>query len=275
MQYRVAVAYQNRAWEMGSVELARLFQSVKHEECRRRMNLRELLVAFVQRQQRLFLSLPPIHNPILEELAELQTNREDIEKEVETAIRDRSLGLRRGTPTGGGSLSMGQGIGQSSEEEGDFTLESPLNSDLLRRAKVVEIRTAGTPWKTCLGTITGDSYLHFFDLPADRIKLGAKPEAAFYALAPTVIIPSWESLSEGKSNFSKGWSDTITPCESMILAKSMILPKDDTIFDIAETVATTGASKMFAKTVTRKLSIKTHSKEEKDEWIMVLKTSPD
>ena len=158
---------------------------------------------------------------------------------------------------------MGQGIGQATEEEGDFSLESPLNSDLLRRAKVVEIRTAGTQWKTCLGTITGDSYLHFFELPDDRIKLGAKPEAAFYALAPTVIIPSLESLQEGKSNFSKGWSDTITPCESMVLAKCAILPKDDTTFDISETVAATGASKMFAKSVTRRLSIKAHSKEEK------------
>ena len=268
------MAYQNRAWEMGSAELARLFQTVKHEECRRRMNLRELLVAFVQRQQRLFLSLPPIHNPILEELAEMQTNRDDIEKELEAAIRDRTLGLRRGMGTMSKDPSLRQGIGQATEEEGDFTLESPLNSELLRKAKVVEIRSTGATWKICLATITADSYLHMFDLPADRIKLGATPEAAFYALAPNVIIPSAESLSDGKSNFSRGWADSISPSESVVLAKSIIIPNGDNSFVITESVATTGASKMFAKSVSRKLMLRTESKEETDDWITILKTPP-
>ena len=68
MQYRVAVAYQNLAWEKGNDELTKLFAKVKEEEITRRMNLREFLVAFAQRQQRLFLSLPGIQNELLENL---------------------------------------------------------------------------------------------------------------------------------------------------------------------------------------------------------------
>ena len=265
MQYRVAVSYQNRAWDKGSMELVRLLETMKQEECRRRINLRELLVAFVQRQQRLFLSLPPIHNPILEELAELKLDRDEIEKEVQTAIRDRALGLRR---------TKESSLEQVTEEEGDFSLESPLSSEQLRHAKVVERRTAGGKigWKTSLATVTADSHMHLFDLPTGRIQLGASSETAFNMLIPTVFVPSLENLKAGKSNFSKGWSDPICPSETILLGNCFLESRGDTSFDITETVATNAASKLLGKKSSRKISIKTNSKKDTEEFMSILKT---
>jgi hypothetical protein len=270
-KYRVAVAYQNVAWESGSSELSKLFQRMKDEECRRRTSLRELLVAFVQRQQRLFLSFPAIQNPLLEQLVERQIDPKAIEESVQAAIG-------AGQITGDFSKnkhSNGQGLAKaSSEEESDFTLESPLTSDLICKAQVVERQHLGVlkGWKASLAVITSDSYLHFFDLPPERVKQGLEPEVAFQSLVPIVIIPTWENFTMGKSNFSKGWGDLISPSESIVLGNCVIQPRGDSSFEIIETIATTGASKMFGKTVSRKMILRTPSKMETDEWINLLKS---
>ena len=39
MQYRVAVTYQNEAWEKGNEELKKLYERVKEEEIKRRMKI--------------------------------------------------------------------------------------------------------------------------------------------------------------------------------------------------------------------------------------------
>lgn len=266
-QYRVAVAYQNAAWEKGRTQLDDLFRKVKEEEILRRMNLREFLVAFVQRQQRLFLSLPSIHNSVLEELVEKEISRDEIERSIQFAIQNQKK-----------ESNLLSEIGEKGV--GALSLDSPLTSDLLSKAKVVERRSLPggvssignhAEWKISLAIMTADSYLHFFDLDDPRISSTSTPEAAFQVLMPNVIVPTAENLLLGKSNFSKGWSDTLSPTESIVLAKCILKPVDETSFTIIEKGGgATAASKMFGKLVDKKILVQTQGKAEKDEWMALL-----
>ena len=254
MQYRVAVAYQNAAWEKGSEELTRLFSKVKQEECIRRMNLREFLVAFVQRQQRLFLALPAMQNSVLESLVGVEVSKEDMEKEIQSTIEERTAKYKKSARL----------------SENDMQLESPLTSDLTSKAKVIERKGTGmgSIWTTSLAIMTADAYLHLFDL--ENIDLGTSAEDAFKAITPTVIVPNEDNLLMGKSNFSKGWSDPLTPTDSLILGNCKIQSKDATSFELTERVASTGAQRMLGKSATKKILFRTQSKSETEDWIAVL-----
>jgi hypothetical protein len=272
MQYRVAVAYQNTAWEKGSTELTQLFSTVKQEECQRRMNLREFLVAFVQRQERLFLSIPGVHHSVLEELIGKELTREEMEQNVQAVIQARAEKYKKVSQKLSGSAIISEG---TEDENQDLNLESPLSSDLFLKAKVVERKGTGVMmgWRTSLAIITADSYLHFFDLDSENVEPGASSEVAFQALMPNVIMPSSDNMLFGKSNFTKGWADTLTPAESLILGNCMIKPEDETSFELTENVVTTGAQKMFGKIVKKKVVVRTTTKEEADYWIEVLTSS--
>lgn len=273
MQYRVAVAYQNTAWEKGNAELTQLFQTMKEEECRRRIHLREYLVAFVQRQQRIFLGLPSVHSEVLEDLVGNEMTREEVEEAVQGAIRERANKIQRANDKIPKKSNAGPGLEGVNEDEGDFTLESPLVSDLLCKAKVIERRNAGVlkGWKTSLAIVTADSFLHLFDLPPGTVQPGSAPEVAFQYLIPNVFIPSTDNLSVGKTNFSKGWSASLSPTDSLILGNCKIQVKNDSAFEIIETMITKGAQKMFGKTATRKMILRTLKKMETEEWLSILK----
>lgn len=254
-QYRVAVAYQNTAWDKGSAQLDELFRKVRQEEINRRMNLREFLVAFAQRQQRLFLSLPGIHTSVLEQLVGKEVSREEIERNVRAAVKDKIT------------------IASDINKNGGPPLESPLTSDLLSKAKVVERRglSPGAEWIVSLAVMTADSYLHFFDLEDSRISPSSTPEAAFQVLMPSVVVPTAETVLLGKANFAKGWTDTLTPTESIILARCLLQSSADTVFSITEKGGgTTAASKMFGKLVDKKIQIRTQTRADRDDWINIL-----
>ncbi len=266
-QYRVAVAYQNAAWDKGSFMLDDIFRKVKQDEIVRRMNLREFLVAFVQRQQRLFLSLQGVNNKVLEGLVSKELNQVDIEREIQSTITNR---------TKAGAL-----LSEMLENENP-NLDSPLNSDLLSKAKVVQRRglaggvaTIGSnfEWKISLAIVTADCYLHFFDIEDPRVDATSPPDVAFQALMPTVIAPTSDNLALGKSNFSKGWSDPLAPTDSMILAKCVLQGIDETSFTLIEKGGgATTASKMFGKLVDKKVQIRSQGKGEKDDFIAILTT---
>ena len=270
MQYRVLVAYQNTAWDKGSMELAKLFQRMKEEECTRRTHLREYLVAFVQRQQRLFLSLPGTYNPMLEELVGREMSRTEIEEMVQSAIHSRAQKFQKADLK---TSKPGLNPAEITEDEEDFTLDSPLTSELLTTAQVVEKRVVGVlkAWKTALAVVTADSFLHLFEVPSGRVQAGDTPEVAFKTLLPEVVVPSAENLSYGKSNFAKGWSDSLAPTESFILANSTLQVREDNSLEVTETVETKGATKMFAKTVKRSIILKTLNKKDTEDLIVALK----
>jgi hypothetical protein len=260
MQYRVAVAYQNLAWEKGNEVLTNLFAKVKEEEITRRMNLREFLVAFAQRQQRLFLSLPGIQNQVLEDLVGKEMSREELDQAVQQIIEERASKYKK--KSGGTNV--------ESDDFAEFNLESPLSSDLLSKAKVVLRTDTGMDWTLCLAVMTADSYLHMFDLDDPKIKLSTPPEMAFTLLAPTLIAPSYDNQMLGKTNFGKGWSDPLTPTESLILGKSKVKRVDETSFELTESLTTTGASKFMGKTAKRRIRLQTPTKEEADDWMQIL-----
>lgn len=265
MQYRVVVAYQNAAWEKGNTELTNLFAAVKKEECDRRINLREFLVAFVQRQQRLFLSLPGVHNAVLEELVGKEISLEEVERSVQSAIKSRTEKYNADL------AALSPAPSQDGDEEKTEVpqLESPLLSDLLTKAKVIE-RRVGNGWQTCLAIITADSFLHLFDIDSKSIIPGSSPEVAFKTLVPSVFVPSSANMTSGKTNFSRGWSDSITPSDSMVLANCSVLRKNDTAFELTETTSPTGAQKMFGKIMIKRALINTSTKDEAEDWIAVL-----
>lgn len=261
MQYRVAVAYQNKAWDKGNEELQKLFEKVKEEEISRRMNLREFLVAFAQRQQRLFLTLPGIQNKVLEELVGKEMSRDEMDKTIHAIIEERASKHKK---------NVGTGADVTEDDFADFNLESPLASDLLGKAKVVLRKGTGLDWTISLAVLTADSFLHLFDIESSNIKLTTSPEVAFTVLAPTLVIPNPDNRLLGKSNFGKGWSDPLTPSESMILGKSRVKQLDDTMFELIETISTSGASKFIGKSIKRRIQIQTPTKDETDDWIQIL-----
>lgn len=264
MQYRVAVTYQNLAWEKGNEELKSLFMQVKQEEINRRMNLREFLVAFAQRQQRLFLSLPGIQNKVLEELAGKEMTRDEMSKVVNSIIEERALKYKKTT--------VGPDLLNNAEDDfADFNLESPLTSDLLSKAKVVLRKDQGGDWTLSLAVMSADSFLHMFDIDSPRVKLTTSPEVAFTVLAPSLSIPNINNIKAGKSNFGRSWGDSLTPTVSMILGKCRVKQMDDNLFEMIESLSPTVASKFaIGKRVRRRIQIQTPTKEETDDWIQIL-----
>mmetsp|Transcript_620 Transcript_620/g.1593 ORF Transcript_620/g.1593 Transcript_620/m.1593 type:complete len:509 (-) Transcript_620:324-1850(-) len=262
MQYRVAVAYQNQAWQKGNDELTELFTKVQHEEIDRRMNLREFLVAFAQRQQRLFLGLPEIQNQVLEELVGKEMSRDDMEKAVHEIIEKRASMYKKDATTG---------ADLDADDFSDFNLESPLSSDLLSKAKVVLRTGPGLDWTLSLAVMTADSYLHMFDIEGSSVKLNTAPEVAFAALVPKLIEPNADNQLLGKTNFARGWSDTLTPSESVVLGRCKVKHLDENIFELSETLGAVGtASKLIGKKAKKKVQIQTPTKEEADDWIQIL-----
>jgi hypothetical protein len=283
MHYRVTVAYQSFAWEKGSDELSKLFASMKEAECLRRMHTREYLVAFIQRQERLFMSLPDIHTPVLKDLVGRDMDRSTLEEVVQNDIRKRAERLAREEAKQKKEKTVAQSLIGVDEEEGNFTLPSPMQSELMNRAKVVERKSTGmmSTWKLSLAVITADNFLHLFDLPAGKVSLGSAPEVAFQVLVPKVELPSADGLQGKKgaipsTNFVKGWCDSLTPSESMVLPNCSIsqpkLGRETSSFDIQEAIFNTGASKMFSKTTTKKITLRTINKKETQDWIAALKS---
>jgi hypothetical protein len=283
MHYRVAVAYQTFTWEMASAELSKLFASMKETECMRRMNVREYLVAFTQRQERLFMDLPDVVTPVLQELVGRDMDRPALENIVQKDIRRRAERLaREDAREKKEEEPVGTGLAGVNKAEGNFTLQSPMQSELMGKAKVVERKSTGmmSSWKLSLAIATVDSFLHLFDLPAGKVSLGSAPEVAFQLLVPKVELPTAESLKDKRgiiptTNFVKGWCENLAPSESLCLSNCSIsqpkLGRETSSFDVQEAIFNTGASKMFGKTTMKKMTIRTINKKETQEWITALK----
>jgi len=266
MQYRVAVTYQNLAWEKGDEELKKLFIQVKQEEINRRMNLREFLVAFAQRQQRLFLSLPEIQNEVLEKLVGKEMTRDEMGKMVHTIIEERALKYKKLSTISSSAL-----VNEAEDDFADLHLESPLTSDLLSKAKVVLRKGQGGDWTLSLAVMSADSFLHMFDIESTRVKLTTSPEVAFTLLAPSLVIPNIDNIKSGKSNFGRSWSHSLTPTVSMVLGKCRVKQLDDNSFEMIESVSPKAASKFaLGKRARRRTQIQTPTKEETDDWIQIL-----
>jgi len=165
-------------------------------------------------------------------------------------------------------------------DRGKFELISSLMSDFLFKAKV--LKKKGTDYmsksKTTPAVVTADSFLHLFDMPSSvKLQSGSAPEVAFHALMPPVVIPTKEAVEKHghpKISIPKSWCQNLTPSESMALPNCTISFQDEkgnSAFEIVETVFNSGAKKTFFITSTRKLYLRTVTREETIDWIAALK----
>eukprot|EP00591_Stephanopyxis_turris_P007175 CAMPEP_0195531972 /NCGR_PEP_ID=MMETSP0794_2-20130614/36826_1 /TAXON_ID=515487 /ORGANISM="Stephanopyxis turris, Strain CCMP 815" /LENGTH=738 /DNA_ID=CAMNT_0040663977 /DNA_START=136 /DNA_END=2352 /DNA_ORIENTATION=- len=285
MQYRMSVAFLSASWEKASDELSRLFTTMKETECSRRFRLRELLISSIQRKERLFLSLPSILTPVLKDLVNRPMDSASIEDDVQTSIRMRAQAIQREEMADRKKKKPGPGLSGVNAKEGNFELSSPLTSDLLSKAKVIEKKNSGmmAGWKTTLAVVTADSFLHLFDMPSNlKVQSGSAPEVAFHALVLPVEIPTEETIKVANGAASstavyspKSWMDHLAPTASVVLSNSNIYFNDsggNSAFEITETYFTQGASKVFGRTATRKFYLRTVTKEETKDWISILKS---
>ena len=287
MRYRMSVAFLSTAWEKSSKELASLFGTLKSTECSRRFRLRELLIAFVNRQERLWMSLPSILAPVMKDLVDRPLDRESIEGEVQTNIRVRAQGLQKeeakAKKLAGNKEEAGPGLKGVDPTKGNYNLTSPLVSDLLVKANVIEKKSSGmmSSWKTTLAIVTADSFLHLFEVPSSaKLGSGSAPEVAFHALVPPVEVPNADTAKTHVTGKGvKDWFKMLSPSMSLALPNCTITFKDEDetcVFEIAEKVPSSGASSMMMmskKTTTRKVSLRTLSNEQSKEWIAAMKAN--
>lgn len=275
MHYRMAVAFLSSTWEKCSAELSRLFNSMKETECSRRHRLRELLVVFLQKEERLWTSLPSIISPVLKEIVDRTLDRAAIEEDVQYSIRMRAQGIQREEASEMKNMTSGPGLAPDLVKDGNFELSSPLVSDQLWMTKVMETKSAGMmrSWKTVLAVTTTDSFLHLFELPSSlRVQSGSAAEVAFNALVPTVEIPTEKNMKA--IVHPRTWNDNLSPSDSVVLPNVKIQFTDDgnnSAFEITETVFNQGAGKLFGKSSVRKMMFRTRTYEETKKWIEALK----
>lgn len=294
MRYRVAVAYVSALWDKAHSELSRLFTRLKETECQRRLRLADLLRSFVQKKERLFLGLTSILTPAIQDLANKHIDNAAIEDDVQTAIRIRAQNMKKAEieakKAGTTKIRDHPGLVGVDIVSGKFELTSPLTSELLCKAKVVERKVGGVMgggWKPSLAVVTMDDFLHLFDIASStsnhKIGCGSAPEVAFHTLMPPITIPTQDNIgkisaSGEKSSSQKGWSD-ISPSMSIILPNSTISFSDsgnsskpnNCFLEITETYINHGASLVFGKTSTRKVQIRTSTRDEILDWISFIK----
>mmetsp|Transcript_7277 Transcript_7277/g.11461 ORF Transcript_7277/g.11461 Transcript_7277/m.11461 type:complete len:568 (-) Transcript_7277:66-1769(-) len=279
MRYRMAVAFLSSIWEKCSSELSKLFLSMKDAECNRRNRIKELLIKATQRQERLWLGLPGAVNPILKDLIEWPMERKVVEDDVQSSIRARAQSIQRDEAEhkkADDSTVKAAGLTGVNLKDGNFELSSPLVSDLMSRAKVIEKRGTGlmSTWKVTLAIVTEDSFLQLFDLPSScKLHPGSAPEVAFQNLIPPVVVPSLEGIKGGvKIPSAKTWFDNLAPTESFVLSNCTVsikdaAAKDPNIFELVEALS----GKMMART--RKMQFRAVTREEAMDFVEALKKS--
>jgi hypothetical protein len=292
MKYRMSVAFLSSVWEKCSSELSKLFLNMKDVECNRRVQIKDLLMKMIDMQKRILVGVPTLLDPVLLELTAWKMEKKILEDDVQMSIRERAQSLqleeanaKKASTTTDYKSKHAPGLENVDVRIGNFELSSPLVSELMSKAKVVEKRAAGgmtmigSSWKTSLAIHTVDSFLHLFELSATASKLhsGSAPEVAFQNLIPPVIVPSIDYMREGggvKPPSAKHWFDHLVPTESFALPNCTISLMDEkknpNVLEIVETILNSGASKMLSKTGHRKMQIRMSTRNEAKEFVAEL-----
>ena len=292
MKYRMSVAFLSSVWEKCSSELSKLFLNMKDVECTRRVQIKDLLMKMIDMQKRILVGVPTLLDPVLLELTAWRMEKKVLEDDVQMSIRERAQSLqleeanaKKASTTIDYKSKHAPGLENVDVRIGNFELSSPLVSELMSKAKVVEKRAAGgmtmigSSWKTSLAIHTVDSFLHLFELPTTACKLhsGSAPEVAFQNLIPPVVVPSIDYMREGgvvKPPSAKHWFDHLVPTESFALPNCTISLMDEkknpNVLEIVETILNSGASKMLSKTGHRKMQIRMSTRNEAKEFVAEL-----
>merc|ERR1712154_344631 len=104
--------------------------------------------------------------PVLKGITERPMDRNLIEENVQNSIKSRAQSIQREEQIEKRKEVTGPGLSSDLAEKGKFELSSPLVSELLGLAKVVEKKDSGMmrSWKTALAVVTADSFLHLFEI---------------------------------------------------------------------------------------------------------------
>lgn len=167
-------------------------------------------------------------------------------------------------------------------------LRSPLDTPLVKRAEVLEHKhTTGMEslpllkrWRPTLAVLTVDNVLHLFALPppqqtgsssagaaADNEALfRLSPKEAFRALVPQPL--------DSKGRVKKGReAERIRPTASLALdrSKARFRPEEgDGAFDVTESTASVGISRMFKSQETRKVTLRAQSQAKMVDWCVIV-----
>lgn len=159
-------------------------------------------------------------------------------------------------------------------------LRSPLDTPLVKRAEVLEHKhTTGMEslpllkrWRPTLAVLTVDNVLHLFDLPpgagaaADKALLGLAPKEAFRALVPQPL--------DSKGRVKKGKeAERIRPTASLALKRSnaRFRPEEgDGAFDVTESTAIVGFTKVFKSHETRRVTLRARSQAAMVDWCVIV-----
>ena len=286
MHYRMAVAYLTTVWEKSSKELSDLFAGVKEMEGNRRFRLREILVLHSQRNAKLFGAIPDMLQPVIESLNEVPSDTKVVEEKITEKIREKAKALKeRDEAEEVGSFATdplnGPGLMGVPEPDPNFELQSPLMSNLLTKVQVIWRKSDKimAVWKPCMAVTTSDCYLHLFEIPAEaNVQTGTAPEVAFQTMVPSVTVPTEESIIEGSlpSRSGVAWFEHLIPGTSFDLKNSNIAfnqQKGNSTFEITETLAGTGVSKLMNKNTVRrrKFSLRMYSSQHMVDWLLALR----
>ncbi len=278
MHYRMSVAYLTTVWEKCSKELSNLFSSMKELECNRRFRLSELMIVYMQRAERLWLSIPSVITAVTKDLVSAPTDTDSIEKEVQITIRDKAQAYQKKDMTAMKSDPMNApGLAGVPDLKEGYELQSPLNSDLLGKTQVVWRKNEKlmSVWKPTLAMATTDCYLHLFDIPHfSNVQTGTAPEVAFQALVPPVRIPTEDDMVNGTYPFGNNWFDHLVPTDSIDLRCTKITfseSKGSSTFEVTETLAPNKISTVSNFTRKKKLALRMYSSQHMVEWLLALK----
>lgn len=268
MMYRSAVNFTSQVWGRCMSEMLDIFEIFQDLEVQRRTILHQAVLEFLPRERRLFLSLPPIMEPITTDLLNLRMYSEFDHDMIEDSIKKRSEQFLKLESK---QQSKIMNRSRASVPDLDELLQSLpgefFDNGLLAHAKVVERRSGLMGhWRTTLLVITADYFLHIFDcMLSMNIERGTLPELAFKELLPSYEIPT------SKTHDPKPREDALlkhlTPLASLNLNNSSASNDviDPQVMDITEIVAG-----RFRAETTRRFTVRTTGREETSRLVEII-----
>lgn len=204
--YKAAARNQRLIFDVACKELEKVYKEIVVFEEERVRRLHPLMVAFVPRQQRVFVSLPDHMKPALENLVGLRIDGESLQAHIDELIRDRSSDRLKKSQKSRSSImnrSRLNAVKDTPDAEVEYIerlIGDPFDSSLILMSKVAELKPSGlgkivnSSWKASLLIVTQEGNFHVFELPgAEASVIGLSPAEAFRFLYPAMTFDSFDS----------------------------------------------------------------------------------
>jgi hypothetical protein len=271
MLYRQAVNAQVQILKKCGAQLEEIWQSMHRIEVNRRIRLHEVMLDFMPRQRRLYLGLAPIASPILDNLVQQRTDPQTLDEQLDEEVRKHMQTLLKIDNAKRSSI-MNRSRAQApnlDDLHGMLTGEF-FDNGMLRAAKIVERRTGVRGlWKTTLAVVTGDNYLHMFDVSfIPEVVIGSPAEPVFELLLPDYDIPGLDAqvVQRRVDSLLKH----LTPIDTVDISKcSTSITEDSRTIEIIES----RVKGLIGFDASRKFTLRMISAQETEQWIAFLQTS--